>query len=189
MKASAENVFVGANVIKDDKKLLVVKVNAKSMYVVEGWTLEDYNKALALKIKGTTFKEFCEKNKIEMVKYDGYEIEESEAAKKTVVEDSKKAANATSALGRAEKMVLTELLKYKKLHMFANISVGDKIMRVLEQKDEDKFLLNVDNNYILYNSSLDAAYNLCSVFDWGKEIKTVPWEKVTPKPVATAVAQ
>lgn len=189
MKTSAENVFVGANVTKDGKKFLVAKVNAKSMYVAEGWTIDEYNKAFALKAKGITFKDFCKKNKIEMVKYDDYEIEESEAAKKTVVENSKKAANVASALGKAEKMVLMELLKYKKLHMLANIAVGDKIMRVLEQRDDDKFLLNVDNNYILYNSSLDAAYNLCSVFDWGKEIKTVPWEKVTPKSVTTTAAK
>lgn len=183
MKASADNVFVGATVTKNSTNYLVVKVNAKSMYIIQGWTLEQYNTALTMKTKGTTFKDFCEKYKIEMVKYEGFEIEENEASKKSVIEETKKAVNATSALGKAEKLVLTDLLKYKKLHRFANISVGDKIMRVLERRDEDKFLLNIDGEYILYNKTLDASCNVCSVFDWGDKIKEVPWEKITPKAV------
>ena len=79
MKASAENVFVGATLTKGDEKYVVIKVNAKSMYVAKGITIDDYNRMYSLKPKGTTFKDFCEKNNIEMVKFGGFEIEESEA--------------------------------------------------------------------------------------------------------------
>ena len=179
MKASADNVFVGATVKKGDENFLVIKVNTKSMYVVSGWTLEEYNKAFSMKGK-QTFKEFCEKNKIEMVKYSDYEIADDEAAKKVVVEDSKKAANATSAFGKAEKMTLTNLLKYKQLRRLQNIQVGDKVMRVLENKDNERFLINLSDDYILYNKTLDVAYKVCSVFEWGDKIKEIPWEKITP---------
>lgn len=181
MKASAENVFVGANLTKDNENYLVVKVNAKSMYVAKGWTLEQYNKALAMKQKGITFKDFCEKSGIETAKYNGYDIAEEESAKKAVVEETKKTT--VSALGKAEKVVLTDLLKYNKLRRFQNIQVGEKTMRMLESKDDDKFLLNIDNKYILYNKSLDASYPVCSVFEWGKKATEIPWEKITPKAV------
>lgn len=186
MKASADNVFIGATVTKDNVNYLVVKVNAKSMYVAQGWSLEQYNAAFAMKSKEVTFKDFCEKNKIEMVKYSDYEIAQEESAKKTVIEESKKAVNATSALGKAEKMVLTDLLKYKRLHRFQNIQVGDTIMRVLENQDNDRFLLNVNDDYILYNRSLDVSCKISTVYDYEEKYKEVPWEKITPKvaPVA-----
>lgn len=190
MNASADNTFIGASVTdKNGDKFLVVKVNAKSMYVAKGWTLEQYNTAFNMKPKGTTFKAFCEKNNIEMVKYSDYEIEDTEAAKKEVVEESKKASNATSALGQAEKLVLTNLLKYKQLHRLQNIQVGDTTMRVLENKDNNRFLLNVDKNYVLYNKDLDITCNVCSVFDYGTKVKEIPWEKITPKEVAKAVVK
>ena len=62
MKASADNVFVGAILTKDNEKFLVVKVNAKSMYVAKGMTLDEYNRRHSLKTKETTFKDFCKAN-------------------------------------------------------------------------------------------------------------------------------
>lgn len=184
MKASADNVFVGAILTKDNEKFLVVKVNAKSMYVVKGITIDEYNRMYSLKAKGTTFKDFCKANKIEMVKFDGFEIEESEVAKKAIVEETKASAkNVTSAFGKAEKMVLTELLKYNKLQMMATIGVGDNIMRVLENKDNDKnrFLININGDYILYNKELDSSYFVCKVYDYKIGETKFPWEKITPQ--------
>jgi hypothetical protein len=182
MKASADNVFVGAILTKDNEKFLVVKVNAKSMYVAKGMTLEEYNRRYSLKVKGVTFKDFCKTNNIEMVKFDNFEIEESEAAKKTVVEETKSSAkNVPSAFGKAEKMVLTELLKYNKIQRLANIGVGDNIIRVMENKDNNRFLLNVNNDYILWNKELDSSYFVCHLLDYKPGETTFPWEKITPK--------
>lgn len=187
MKANADNVFIGAKVTKGKETFLVVKVNTKSMYVAKNMTLEQYNQNWSLRPKGQSFKVFCEKLKIEMVKYDSYEIEESEAAKKEVVETSKKASNTVSAFGTAEKKTLTELVRFKKLQKLVNIGVGNKIMRVLEIRDNNKFLINLDNNYLLYNRELDIACNVCSVFDWGVKVKEIPWEKITPKQTQSGV--
>lgn len=186
MKASADNVFVGATLTKDNEKFLAVKVNAKSMYVAKGITLDEYNRRYSLKAKGVTFKDFCKANNIEMVKFDGFEIEENEAAKKTIVEESKASAKSvTSAFGKAEKMVLTELLKYNKLQRLATIGVGDNVMRVMENKDNDgnRFLLNVNGDYILYNRELDSSYFVCKVYDYKAGETEFPWEKITPAPV------
>lgn len=181
MKASAENVFVGASIKKGEENFTVVKANAKTMYVAK-MTTEEYNRALVLKAKGETFKDFCKKLKIKMVKYDGFEIDEKEASKKAVIEEAKSSPK-TSALGKAEKMVLKELLKYNKIHRFQNIGVGDKIMRVLENRENNYFLLNVNNDYILWNKELDSSYYVCSVFDYEPNKTVFPWEKITPKGV------
>jgi hypothetical protein len=185
MKASADNVFVGAILTKDNEKFLAVKVNAKSMYVAKGITLEEYNRRYSLKAKGVTFKDFCKANNIEMVKFDGFEIEEKEAAKKSIVEESKSAKNTISAFGKAEKMVLTELLKYNKLQKYANIGVGDTIMRVMENKDDDRnrFLINVNNDYILWNKELDSSVFVCHLLDYKPGETVFPWEKITPAQV------
>ena len=185
MKASAENVFVGAILTKDNEKFLAVKVNAKSMYVAKGITLEEYNRRYSLKAKGVTFKDFCKANNIEMVKFDGFEIEETEAAKKAIVEESKSAKNNVSAFGKAEKMVLTELLKYNKLQKYANIGVGDTVMRVMENKDNDRnrFLINVNNDYILWNKELDSSVFVCHLLDYKPGETIFPWEKITPAQV------
>lgn len=180
MKANADNVFVGASLTKDKETFLVVKVNAKSMYVAKGITLDEYNRMYSLKQKGVTFKDFCAKNSIEMVKYDGFEINETEAAKKAVVEETSKTSNNVSAFGRAEKAVLTELLKYNKLHRLQTIGVGDTTMRVMENKDNNRFLLNVNNDYILYNRELDSSYFVCNIYDYKPGETKFPWEKITP---------
>ena len=57
MKASADNVFVGAILTKDNEKFLAVKVNAKSMYVAKGMTLDEYNRRYSLKAKGVKVNE------------------------------------------------------------------------------------------------------------------------------------
>lgn len=181
MKASADNVFVGAILTKDNEKFLVVKVNAKSMYVAKEMTLDEYNRRYSLKTKETTFKDFCKANSIEMVKFDNFEIEENEAAKKAIIEETKSSAkNVTSAFGKAEKAVLTELLKYNKLQRLANIGVGDNIMRVIENKDNNRFLLNVNNDYILWNKELDSSYFVCHLFDYKSGETQIPWDKITP---------
>ena len=179
MKANADNVFVGAILTKDNEKYLVVKVNAKSMYVAKNFTMDKYNKMFSLKPKNETFKEFCKNNNIEMVKYDNFNIEEEEVSKKAVIENTKKSNN-TSAFGKAEKMVLAELLKYNKLHRLANITVGNTVMRVMENKDNNRFLLNVNNDYILYNKELDSSYFVCKVLDYKQGETVFPWEKITP---------
>lgn len=183
MKTSADNVFVGATLTKNNEKFLVVKVNAKSMYVIKGITFDEYNRRYSLKTKEVTFKDFCKTNNVKMVKFDDFEIEESEAAKKTIIEEAKASAkNVTSAFGKAEKMVLTELLKYNKLQKLATIGVGDTIMRVVENKDNDgnRFLLNVNGDYILYNKELDSSYFVCKVYDYTVGETKFPWEKITP---------
>ena len=181
MKASADNVFVGAILTKDNEKFLVVKVNAKSMYVAKGMTLDEYSRRYSLKTKGVTFKDFCKANNVEMVKFDNFEIEESEAAKKAIVEETKSSAkNVTSAFGKAEKAVLTELLKYNKIQKWANICVGDNIMRVMENKDNNRFLLNVNNDYILWNKELDSSYFVCHLIDYKIGETQIPWDKITP---------
>ena len=181
MKVAAENIFVGAMVTKNKENYLVVKVNAKSFYAAKNLTMEEYTFALNSKVKGTTFKDFCKSHNIEMLHYtDNFEIEDTEAAKKTVVEAAKVSAKSESLLDRAEKMVLTDLIKKKKLRTLQNISVGNKVMRVMENRDNDKLLLNLDSNYILYNRSLDATYKVCSVYDWGDKVNEIPWEKITP---------
>lgn len=183
MKASAENLFVGATIVKDGENYLVVKVNAKSFYAAKGITMDDYNSMLNAKLKGVTFKQFCTSNNIKMYHYeDGFDISDSEAAKKEVVTSTKaNTGSSTSIIDKAEKMVLTELIKKKKLRTLQNISVGNKMMRVIENRDNDRLLLNIDSDYVLYNRSLDAAYKVCSVYDWGVTTKTVPWEKITPQ--------
>ena len=180
MKANAENVFVGATLTKDGEKFLAVKVNAKSMYVAKGITLDEYNRRYSLKAKGVTFKDFCKANKIEMVKFDGFEIEETEAAKKAIVEESKSAKNNVSAFGKTEKAVLTELLKYNKLQKYANIGVGDTVMRVMENKDNNRFLINVNGDYVLWNKELDSSVFVCNVLDYKSGETVFPWEKITP---------
>lgn len=183
MKADAENLFVGATIVKDGENYLVVKVNAKSFYAAKGVTMDDYNFMLNKKLKGVTFKQFCTSNNILMYHYsDNFEIADSEAAKKEVVQATQSTAGKTdSIIDRAEKMVLTELINKKKLRPLQNITVGNKIMRVIENRDNDRLLLNLDSDYVLYNRSLDAAYKVCSVYDWGKTVSTVPWEKITPQ--------
>lgn len=190
MKASADNVFVGATVSNNDTKYLVIKVNTKSMYIAKDITLEDYNRIWDLRPKGETFKVFCEKHGYEMVKYDSYEIEDNEAAKKNVIEETKKASNnASSVFGKTEKMILTDLLKYKQLQRLANIPLPSGVMRVMERKDDDKFFININKEYILYNRTLDAVCDVCSVFDYCDKYKEVPWEKITPKQSATVAAE
>ena len=184
MKANADNVFVGAILTKGNEKFLAVKVNAKSMYIAKGMTLDEYNRIYSLKPKGMTFKDFCKANEIEMVKFEDFEIEEGEAAKKAIVEETKSSAKSvTSAFGKAEKAVLTELLKYNKIQRLANISVGDNIMRVMENKEDNRFLLNVNNNYILWNKELDASYFVCRVLDYKPGETKIPWDKITPATV------
>lgn len=176
MKATKDNTFIGATLTKGKDKYLVVKVNQKTVYLLKNKTKEDYDHLLLLKGK-SSFKDFCKKNKIEALPYEGFEISEEESKKKAVVEQNKN--QASSALGKAEKMVLTELLKQKKLHRLQNIAVGDKILRVVEIKDRNKFFINVENEYILYNMELDVVCKAGSVFDYDTT-KQIEWEKITP---------
>lgn len=181
---SSDNAFIGATVSDGKDNFTIIKVNAKSMYVAKGISIEQYNKMWEARKKGETFKSFCEKNQFEMVKYGlPYQIDETEIAKKDTVEVVKREAP-TSLFGESEKAVLEALLKAKKIHRFANISVGNStIMRVMDQKD-NIFLLNVDNNYILYNKDTDTSYVVCSVYDYGEKVTEIPWDKVKVKEVA-----
>lgn len=178
MKASADNVFIGAKVTKDKKEFTVIKVNSKSFYLAPDTSLESYQTMWDMRPKKQTFKEFCEKHKFPMEKYEGFEIAEDEAAKKAVIENSQKGVNLYK-LDKAIKLIIADFLKYNKLRLLCNLQAGSKIFRILEMKDKDKFLLNVEDEYILYNSSIDTAVKIGDVYSVKKE--DIDWEKITPK--------
>lgn len=180
MKVDAEHIFAGANITdSNNENFTVIKVNAKSFYAAKGVSYNDYLSMFDNRIKGTTFKKFCELHDFKMYKFDdSFNISEEELSKKNVISQTKNVNFNT--LGKAEKLVLSNLVKYNKVKKLANIQVGNNVMRILDYRDKDKFLLNLDSNYILYNSSLDVSYKICSVYDWGERIKEIPWDKITP---------
>ena len=53
-------------------------------------------------------------------------------------------------------------------------------MRVIENKDNNRFLLNVNNDYILWNKELDSSYFVCHLFDYKSGETQIPWDKITP---------
>lgn len=181
MKVQPENIFIGATITnKDNENYLVVKVNAKTFYAGKGITLSQYNELWNARAKGVTFKRFCEMQKIKSFKYDDtFEISKEEFAKKEVISQSKNVN--TNILSKSAKAVLNNLIKYNKLQLMVNLDAGGSIMRIIEMRDNDKFLLNVDSIYILYNKSLDISYKVCNVLEWGDTVTEVPWEKITPK--------
>lgn len=165
---------------KNGEKFLVIKVNAKSFYLAKGITLKKYNALFSVKSKGETFKQFCDKNNFKMFKYDDFEVvqEEEKAEISDNVLEKKFNYVDTAYLNQNEKMILATLKENKELTRYQNIITNDGIMRVMDLKDKDKLLLNVNSNYVLYNMTSDNSYKVCSIYDWDKQIKQIPWEKV-----------
>lgn len=182
MTVSADNIFVGATVSKDKKKYLVIKVNAKSFYAAENLTFDQWNTMWENRFKGTTFKALCESHHYLMYKYsDKFEVEESESKKKTLVESVKVASKKTSSgLTKLDKEALKDLLRFKRLHNYQNIQVGNNTMRVLANQDNQKFLLNLNDDYVLYNNALDLDMKIGNVYETKLTMDTIPWNKITP---------
>lgn len=175
MKASPDNIFVGAKVTKDGKEFTVIKVNSKSFYLAP-ISYESYQNLWDMRPKKETFKDFCKRQKFLMDKYDGYEIDEQEVSKKALIDESQKGKNLYK-LDKAVKLIIEDDIKHNKLRTLTNQSCGSKIFRIVEMRDKDKFLINYDNDYVLYNSSIDTSVKIGTVFD-GFTKDTIPWEKI-----------
>jgi hypothetical protein len=50
----------------------------------------------------------------------------------------------------------------------------------MENKDNNRFLINVNGDYVLWNKELDSSVFVCNVLDYKSGETVFPWEKITP---------
>lgn len=171
MRASKENVFIGAQVEKGGKKMTVVKINEKSLYLAPT-SIENYRLLWKTRPVKETFKEFCRRNGFPMESYSGWEISETEAERGK----AQKAAEKTGYnLSQAVKKEIEEEEKRKKIRLLVTFSTEKGTARILQKNGEDKYLVNCDGDYVLYNRTSGLSVRIGSAVDG---LKTVDWERV-----------
>ena len=161
MTLNKENAFVGAKVVYNKEVYTVVKVNTKTVYVsldtnfIKKW--EDGK-------KGTTWKEFCEKNGAFMVDIYKIEISDYEASRKEIeVNKVKKASKEKKRLTKIEESILKDYwmrviseqkgFPYKSYKGFP-IEGAKHTFMILRAEPDHKWFLVKDcnaNDYFFFN--------------------------------------
>lgn len=174
MHVTNENIFVGARISQQDKTFSVIKVNAKSFYATS-MSYDEYLDKWDSKFKGVTFKEFCKVWEINSYKYtDSFEITEDELKRKNTVSSS----SSYKLDYRVKRTIETEITNRKKRRKrvrFLQFESGSKTIRVIEENGNN-YLLNIDNDYVLFSLDTKDCIKLCSVFEYNEE--KIPWEKL-----------
>lgn len=114
IKLTAENAFVGAKIKLKDEEFLVVKVNAKSLYITKTF---DFLEKWEVRPKGTKWKDFCNRYDAFMVKYGDYTITEEEVKRKEEVakiEENKSLNLMTPAAEKIARGLWTQIVKKSK---------------------------------------------------------------------------
>ena len=180
MKVAPENIYPGAKIKLGEEIYYVVKVNAKSFYATTK-TYQEYLDLFNIRIKGTTFVQFCKQQDIKQRKYtDGFEIEESEYAKKaTLLENSRKGYN----LGKVEKTAIKKYIekltkKNKPVVLSSLLTVGDKKVYFLKE-NQNCYLANINGDYILFSPESDEWIKISTVYDFDQLFDHIPWEKLS----------
>ena len=173
MKANSSNVFPGAKVKKGGEEYTVIKVNEKSLYV-SSMSWKDYQYEWGMKLKGTTFKKFCEMFDIRMDKYNDYEIDDSEAVKKEAITSNDYKLDAAYSLVLNENV--KDFAKKKRSIKLQTLYCEKGFVRVLEERD-GCYMLNVNNKYVLHCLDTGESYLVCNVSDY--KHTPIPWEKLS----------
>ncbi|MFW6246866.1 MAG: hypothetical protein ACOC22_01675 [bacterium] len=146
---NSDTVFVGAKILhkKTEEEYYVYKVNAKSMYIGKQTYLEIKRK-WDMRKKGDKWKDFMQKEKASMVKYDDYEITVEEAEKKEVIEeknekrDNQKKLLTISGEKRIDQLYRNIFQKGKGNYRFP-LEFGTTRVVVIAFSNDEQALLNV----------------------------------------------
>lgn len=171
MQASKENVFIGAQVEKDGKKMTVVKINEKSLYLAPT-PIENYRLLWKTRPAKETFKDFCRRNGFPMESYSGWEISETEAERGKA---QKAAGKAGYSLSQAVRKEIEEEEKKKKIRLLVTFPTEKGTARILQKNGEDKYLVNCDGDYVLYNRTSGLSVKVGSAMSG---LKSVDWERI-----------
>lgn len=171
MKVSKENVFIGAQVEKDGRKMTVIKANEKSFYLAPT-PIENYRLLWKTRPDKETFRDFCKRNSFPMESYSGWEIPEAEAERGRVQEISEKSGYSLSA---AVKKEIEEEEKKGKIRLLVTFPTENGVARILQKNGEDKYLLNCDGDYVLYNRTKSLSLK---IGDAVHSVKAVDWRRV-----------
>ena len=179
MRVTPDNIFPGAKITFGGEEFTVIKVNAKSFYCSK-MSLIEFNEKFSRRFPGTTFVEFCKKNGVDSRKYtENFEIEENEFSRKLVAE---KNIDKGYKFDKAEILAINDFIafyKKKKKSLWLNqLMAVNKLVRFIEIK-ENRYLLNVDKNYVLADFELNEFVKISTVFDYRDKYKEVPWEKLS----------
>lgn len=135
---------------------------------------QEYKAEWERKLKGITFKAFCKQYDIEMVSYDGLEVEEGEIKKKEAI------TNNSYKMKKEYSLVFNDYVKdfekKKKSIRLQTIYCGNGFVRVLEEK-EGCYLLNIDNEYVLHCRETGESCSLGGIREYS--YASVPWEKLS----------
>lgn len=179
MKLTNENAFVGAKVTYNGKQMTVIKVNAKSFYATE-MTLSEFNEKYDNRLVGATFVAFCKSMDIFSYKYsDNFEIDEKEISRKKIAEiNAKQSAYTINSIERKGiENTIKDFAKKKRNLKLYQFTPQKRLIRFLEIRDENNFLLNIDNDYVLYSIETQESIKISTVYDYN--YKEVPWYKLS----------
>lgn len=178
MKLTYENIFLSAEATFEGKNMFVYKINAKSFYAGT-MPFEIFMDKYEKKPKSIVFKDFCTHNTAKQYTYEGFDISEEEVEKGKKIGIKKKDKDEKRYLSlKAEKLlrdVYTD--KYKKGKSYQHPLYDDKTeFHVVEAHPDNKILLNIDNNYILFNMISKKYLFLEDVFKKELNSKNIPWD-------------
>lgn len=172
MKLTNENAFIGANVSYEKQKMVIVKINTKSVYLAKD---KRFLKRWEIRPKGMTWKKFCELNEAKMVSYGLIEIDEKEADLKESFVEREKIKTSKKYLHPISEKVLEDLFKIATAK-----SKGQKTKSVshIVETVKDKFAViayNIENKmFLIHKISGIAEYFFYDFenFDYIPFIKT-----------------
>jgi hypothetical protein len=157
IKLTAENAFVDAVVHKGKEKFFVVKMNAKTFYAT---TEENFLFKWKVRVKGITWKNFCDGHHAKSYKYEGFEIDDEEAAKKERVEAQKEVQSSQkhyltghvkAEVHEAWRRFVIKQTKGKGKAWQYPIHGGDTSVNIISGSVSAKaFLLNINYLFIFY---------------------------------------
>lgn len=178
MNLTFDNIFLGAEVYQGTKKLIVYKINQKTFYAGEMDFEVFFNR---YKIsKGTTFKDFVASVKADLYSYEGFTITEIEVEKgkkigvKKIDKDDKKFLSP-----KAEKTLKDIIETRVKKGRNCNYPLydGNKEFHIVVAREDGKILLNMDDEYILFNVETRKYYKIENVFEGKLKEDNIPFDK------------
>lgn len=178
MKLTPEIIFPGCKIKLGEQNYVVIKVNSKSFYATT-MSYSDFLDKWELKLKGTTFIEFCKFNNVKMYKYsEPFEIEENEFNRKRIVAVN---SNLVYKIDKYDKATIIDRIKTikkkKKTVEFTPIfSLSSKKTCYFLKENNGSYLANINKDYILFCPDTDEWLKISTVYDYSEKYDHTPWE-------------
>ena len=182
IKFTSDIAFLGCSIIeeKTKKSYFVYKINAKTFYAGE-MSYDQFISRFKVSQKGTTFKEFAAGVKAKSFSYEGFSISEAEVERGKKVGIKKEPKKEKKMLSTRGESAIRDayILRYKK-GKGCKYPMYDGTMEfhIVAAHPENKVLLNVEGQYVLYGLESKKFFVVEDVCSGKLTMATIPWGNV-----------